>query len=1006
MVHGVLKLVDLVELRQNQLAIRFLQSIEQTFLPIESPMFSCRWPDPLSFAQWGQQFADPAAWLDQIGVIWIVMLLGITIVVVDLNKGFMQHYTPSSVLELLMGEDAAATAAELLPLITPRLSSSLRVREVAMVVEADRHFRSSCDPTPAPPIPSTRVDALQREVIRLRKQLVRAKAMRLPPVARLALAYVRNEYQMRQILRSAGLMAEGRGQEGTHGKDHEPPTPPMRGQVVHLEEPRRGVGPRGRVDHAHYLRALEMQVDTGLSFNAIPKALKGSFAVMAPGQQLEVSIPCARSYGRASEDIALTVTEGQARKSKLYNRAGYNTDLYWVLDHISIEFRKDPLPGIPLLTAKQVWIVVHPIIIEIRRYYTERMSFMAKMPYSFAQLGDTDVSSRRHAARLVFEQLPQDETASRLQLLYTALSGHLTPGVEQHLAEVYRAVPITNAGCETALKPLSSSRVDRMGAAQVVAHVKAHTEPLHTWHHYITEASLAANRAAKRRRMADGKVNPLLLVATPPNTAGPLLLAATGGAETPNPSHATRVAAQAGSTRKLQEQKRREKRAAAELSITMEFASTDTRQQYQATAVEQQQAAKEQASNRARMAKQQIQAIAMYRSTIQPLPEKTKQATRTLPKLTLRPEVLRLYLASSTWVLGTGLDLLGAVLMIAAFAQAPVSVVQPVSAVGLVILLIFSHFYLKERLRPAEWLSACIAFAGVLGLGVSSEPEHLEHPDHLHPFRIVMVFLAMLAMLGKRVNTSHPPHSRAESLSHLTHLGHTVEGVDAAGEAAAAGGPEGGQQQSGPYPHNHQAGVPGGIASQAAAAAATDAVLCGLEGGACFGFSAAACRTGFILARRVSLVWAPLGLLSSVLLTSSGFMLQTRGLKAGSTVVVCTMAAVASMVTGVLAGLLALGEALPSTHAMRLARLASWLAILLGVSSLAGGPDGLATAGRAVAALVTARLPPPPPWVWRVLPLPVAQLMRRAGKRIGAAAGAHHEVHGGVLLPVSHSPGH
>ncbi|GFH16791.1 hypothetical protein HaLaN_13285, partial [Haematococcus lacustris] len=90
----------------------------------------------------------------------------------------------------------------------------------------------------------------------------------------------------------------------------------MRGQVVHLEEPRMGAGPRGRVDHAHYLRALEMQVDTGLSFNAIPKALKGSFAVMAPGQQLEVSIPCARSYGRASQDIALTVTEGQAREAR------------------------------------------------------------------------------------------------------------------------------------------------------------------------------------------------------------------------------------------------------------------------------------------------------------------------------------------------------------------------------------------------------------------------------------------------------------------------------------------------------------------------------------------------------------------------------------------------------------------------------------------------------------------------------------------------------------------
>jgi hypothetical protein len=130
-----------------------------------------------------------------------------------------------------------------------------------------------------------------------------------------------------------------------------------------------------------------------------------------------------------------------------------------------------------------------------------------------------------------------------------------------------------------------------------------------------------------------------------------------------------------------------------------------------------------------------------------------------------------------------------------------------------------------------------------------------------------------------------------------------------------------------------------------------------------------------------------------------------RGLKNGNTVVVCTMAAVASMVTGkaldtcrtsichasdlcpalpaekvlparvnrhvhvmqytsdwqphsflyavpplflssilvfktmaagVLAGLVALGEALPTSHAMKVARLGSWAAILLGVSSLAG----------------------------------------------------------------------
>ncbi|KAJ9518272.1 hypothetical protein QJQ45_010242 [Haematococcus lacustris] len=278
--------------------------------------------------------------------------------------------------------------------------------------------------------------------------------------------------------------------------------------------------------------------------------------------------------------------------------------------------------------------MVHPIILETRRYYTERMSFMANMPYSFAQLGDTDVLARRHAAKLVFDQLPQDAIASRLQLLYTSLTGHLTPRIEEHLARVYRPVPITNAGCETALKPLSSSRVDRMGAAQVAAHVKAHTEPLHTWYQYITEDSLAANRAAKRQRVADAKAPSCVLVATPINTtASPLLSAATIDPSpnpaptlvpipTATPSYATRAGA-ATVTRKLQEQQRREKRAAAELSITMKLASAEARQQFRATAAEQQAAAKEQANTRARKATQQLQVIAMYSSMIQPLPQNT-----------------------------------------------------------------------------------------------------------------------------------------------------------------------------------------------------------------------------------------------------------------------------------------------------------------------------------------------------------------------------------------------
>ncbi len=138
------------------------------------------------------------------------------------------------------------------------------------------------------------------------------------------------------------------------------------------------------------------------------------------------------------------------------------------------------------------------------------------------------------------------------------------------------------------------------------------------------------------------------------------------------------------------------------------------------------------------------------------------------------------YLASRTWTAGMLTDLGGALLMIVAFAQAPVSVVQPVSAVGLVVLLIFSHFYLqvqgkrrverkngwqrgrgyqemptaphitpqKERLRPQEWAAACVAFLGVLGLGLSSEPDHLDHPV-APAAQIVISFLMLVATLGE-----------------------------------------------------------------------------------------------------------------------------------------------------------------------------------------------------------------------------------------------------------------
>lgn len=76
--------------------------------------------------------------------------------------------------------------------------------------------------------------------------------------------------------------------------------------------------------------------------------------------------------------------------------------------------------------------------------------------------------------------------------------------------------------------------------------------------------------------------------------------------------------------------------------------------------------------------------------------------------------------------------------------------VQPVSAVGLVVLLVFSHFYLHERLRPSEWAAAGVATAGVLGLGASAEPGHGDMPGEDRSRRlcrfVVLLFCTWTAL--------------------------------------------------------------------------------------------------------------------------------------------------------------------------------------------------------------------------------------------------------------------
>ncbi|KAG9145589.1 hypothetical protein Leryth_021547 [Lithospermum erythrorhizon] len=91
-------------------------------------------------------------------------------------------------------------------------------------------------------------------------------------------------------------------------------------------------------------------------------------------------------------------------------------------------------------------------------------------------------------------------------------------------------------------------------------------------------------------------------------------------------------------------------------------------------------------------------------------------------------------------------------------------------------------------------------------------------------------------------------------------------------------------------------------------------------------------KMGFVfLEQGFSKLLLPVCISISICCSGSGFVYQTRGLKHGRAIVVSTCAAVASIVTGVLAGMLALGEKLPSAPMARLLLLLGWLCIILGV---------------------------------------------------------------------------
>ncbi|KAK1286444.1 hypothetical protein QJS10_CPB20g00457 [Acorus calamus] len=92
-----------------------------------------------------------------------------------------------------------------------------------------------------------------------------------------------------------------------------------------------------------------------------------------------------------------------------------------------------------------------------------------------------------------------------------------------------------------------------------------------------------------------------------------------------------------------------------------------------------------------------------------------KKGTVILPPLSFKLKVIKAYASNKAWFFGFLMDILGALLMLRALSQAPVSVIQPVSGCGLAILCVFSHYYLKEVMNALDWVGIVLAGIGTIG---------------------------------------------------------------------------------------------------------------------------------------------------------------------------------------------------------------------------------------------------------------------------------------------------
>ncbi len=100
-----------------------------------------------------------------------------------------------------------------------------------------------------------------------------------------------------------------------------------------------------------------------------------------------------------------------------------------------------------------------------------------------------------------------------------------------------------------------------------------------------------------------------------------------------------------------------------------------------------------------------------------------KKAATKIPKI--GPEIgygksLRNLLINKAWILGLALNASSTFFAAGAFALASITIIQPLYGFGLIVLVIFIRFYLKEKINRLDILGVFIGVAGIVVIGVTA----------------------------------------------------------------------------------------------------------------------------------------------------------------------------------------------------------------------------------------------------------------------------------------------